>query len=122
MNTPDDPSEELDRRSVRPHHFWSEVILVQDALIVKMKRAGVAISENAMLRMKYVEAVLMHGNQGGKSNPTIDLPVPWTLADIEAVIGHPNDTTPGSDASWRAVRKHYDATHGGRLMADGRTR
>jgi len=122
MNTPDDSSDNLDRRPVKPHHFWSEVIVVQDALIAKMSRDGVAISENAMLRMRYVEAVLLHGNQGGKYNPTIDLPVPWTLADIEAVIGQPDEMTPGSDASWRAVRKHYDATHGGRLMGDGRTR
>lgn len=121
MITPDDPSDELDRRPLQAVPYW-DVVVEQDRRVERMKRDGIAISEDAMLRMRYVEAVLLYGNCSGRSNPTINLPVPFTLADILSVIGQPDDAEPGSDASWRAMRKKYDATHGGRLMAEGRTR
>jgi hypothetical protein len=120
MSTPDDPSDELDLRPVKPHHYRRDVMAIQDAEIKRRKVAGIAIDRKILARVFYTQDVLIHGNSGGRSNPTIDLPVPWTILDIEAIIGPPEDLTPGSDAAWRRVRKHYDATHTGR--GEGRTR
>jgi len=58
----------------------------------------------------------------GRHNPTIDLPVPFTLSDLEAVIGRPDDVEPGSDAAWRAIRRKYDSSMSGRVASAGRSR
>jgi len=121
MSKPDDDNsaDELDRRPVKPHRFWQDVIVVQDAKIAAMERAGRVITDDVRARIKYVADVLLHGNCSGRYNPTIDLPVPFSLLDIEAIIGPPDDTTPGSDVAWRRVRKHFDAGQGGAGRSGG---
>jgi hypothetical protein len=119
VSTPDelgDPVDDRPREAVR----WWAVVCAQEACIAACERRGNKISGDVRERMRYVEEVLCHGNGAGRSNPTIILPSPYTLADVEAVIGRPDDVEPGSDAAWRAVRRHYDASHGDR--AAGRAR
>jgi len=121
MSTPDNAHDERDERPVKPHHFWRDVIVVQDKQIAEIQAAGKQIPADLMRRIRRAQEVLMHGNGSGRSNPTINLPDPWGIADIEAIIGQPEDLTPGSDAAWRAIAKHYDATHAG-WLGDGMTR
>ncbi len=111
MHLPDD-TDNLDTRPVMPHHFFTGVIARQDATIAAAGRQGTAIPVEIRERMRYVESVLLHGNAAGRTNPTINLPTPYTLSDIEAVIGKRDDMTPGSDSSWRSIRRHFDATNG----------
>jgi len=115
-------NDELDTRPIEPQRFWEDVIEPQDRLIARMEGAGTPLPEAVIARMKYVEGVLIYGNMAGRSNPTIDLPVPFTLADVEAVIGRPEHVEPGSDAAWRAIRRKYDASMSGRVAAAGRSR
>jgi|GEM_PF-6016922 len=121
MNDQDHEFDDIDERPRHPVPFF-DVIKRQDESIFNAERLGKAIPDNARQRMKYVEAVLLHGNSGGRSNPTIMLPLPYTFLDVEAVLGQPDDFEPGSDASWRAIRRLFDSTHGGRLGDTGRTR
>ena len=108
MNDPDDNFDEVDERPRHPIPFY-DVIKRQDESIVNAARLGKAIPDNARQRMKYVEAVLLHGNSGSRSNPTIMLPLPYTFLDVEAVLGQPDDFEPGSDAAWRAVRRRFNS-------------
>jgi len=115
-------SDELDIRPIEPQRFWEDVIEPQDKIIAQMEAAGTPLPEPVIARMRYVEGVLIFGNMAGRHNPTIDLPVPFTLADVEEVLGRPDDTEPGSAAAWRAIRRKYDASMSGRVAAAGRSR
>jgi len=111
-NTPGEPTKV-------PHRFWEDVIVIQDKHIAEIHASGKQIPGDLTRRIRRAQEILMHGNASGRDNPTIALPDPWGIADIEAIIGKPEDLTPGSDAAWRAIAKHYDATHAG-YPADGR--
>jgi hypothetical protein len=109
MNSPDD-TEALDKRPVEAHHFFRGVIAQQDGAIEAARRRGTTIPDGVLARMRRVEGILLVGNSGGRRNPTINLPTPYTLADVEAVVGAPDDDgTAGSDAVWRHIRRLYDA-------------
>jgi hypothetical protein len=120
MNGPD--NDELDTRPIQPQRWWEDVIALQDSLIARMEAAGTPLPDAVTARMRYVESVLIFGNMSGRHNATIDLPVPFTLADIEEVLGRPDETEPGSDAAWRAIRRKYDSSMSGRVASAGRAR
>lgn len=110
-----------DDRPIRKVHYYKGVIRWIDVIRQKY-RDDPAFNADMRRRLDYVEGVINHGNVAGRHNITIDLPVPWRLADIEKVLGVDDDHPPasGTEASWRAVRRHYDVTQSGRAVG-GRT-
>ena len=100
---------ELDERPLEAVPY-KDVVRKQDATIAACERNGISIPDDVLRRMRYIDDVLHYGNQGQKSNPTINLPIPYALADLEAVIGTPDDSEPGSDAAWRKIRRSFDAS------------
>ena len=108
MNGQDDKFDEIDGRPRYPVPF-SDVITKQDQRIDRAERLGETIPDDVHERLRYVESVLLHGNSGGRSNPTIMLPLPYTFLDVEAVLGRRDDAEPGSYAARRAVRRHFNS-------------
>ena len=111
MNSPDEAM--LDKRPVYRVHYLK--LLKWFDLIRKIGKGDPLWNDEAARRVTYVEEVVMFGNCGSREN-TIDLPTPFSLADIEAVIGGDADGQPeaGSAASWKRVRARFDAMQSGR--------
>ena len=126
MNDQDDKFDDIDERpmvAVPYYDVVQELDRRKHSVIQGLggKPIPLDIAEQFELAL-YTSSVLMHGNASGRCNETITLPQPWRLADIIAIIGKPEDFTPGSDASWRAIRRLFDSTHCGRQGNTGHTR
>lgn len=102
----------LDRRRVEDVHYHDILKWIDG--VRGRHRDNPDFTAEMKSRLAYIEAVVSHGNCGGRSNPTMTLPVPFKVSDIEAVIGASDDPVPGSDAAWRGVRRHFDVTQSGR--------
>ncbi len=130
MNDPaeerDEDEEPVDERPRAAVPYY-DAVRELDARIAEVERRAhgrtipTDVAEQISLA-RYAGDVLLHGNASGRHNPTISLPQPWWTRDVIAVIGKPDNAEPGSDAAWRAVRRHYDMAQGGRQHVTGRAR
>lgn len=110
-----------DDRPIRKIHYYRGIVAWIDRVREKY-RDDPEFNADMERRLAYVEAVINHANVGGRHNVTMDLPVPWRLPDIERVLGVDDDHPPasGTEAAWRAARRHYDVSQSGRAVG-GRT-
>ncbi len=118
---PNDKLDDLDERPLEAVHV-QEIIKVLDALRAYAKAHNMETSHAAYLRrIDYVEGVILYANSSGRDEQYMTLPVPFTVPDIESVLGKPEEVESGSSAAWHAHRRKFDASAAGRSLG-GRSR
>jgi hypothetical protein len=123
MSTPDEtPDDDLDRQ-VRTPYPWREVLKELEKRVAAARASGKPIPAEILEDVAYVDDVFHYANSFRRLNDTINLPEDWSLSEVLAVLGPREIVVPGSDESWRRIRRRFDMTQdgGSATSSDART-